>query len=915
MGPLPFWTGQGASLLGLGDIAEAEHVDRLAKGFHPLTGEALVQGAGDDHVMGLDMTFSAPKDVSVLFAGGDASTRTSIAECVRDAATAALRYAESNAVTRHGKAGRIKRFAQAAVAACYSHFASRAGEPQLHVHGFFFNVGKRHGVNEWSALEHRGQFERKMATGILFRVELASRIKALGFGVNADGPYFTVTGIEQHQRDALSTRSKQIKDYLKECGASTLDGAAAREIAALNTRSAKAESPLPELLKSFEIMAAAVGLTPASVAAMRSVEAARDIHEPFAIDHAELLEALTEKQSCSTRHDALTLICEKAMGQWNASECLAELERFMACRQVVKLGHTDQLSDVFTSQATLDLEARITARVLAGSQSKDHHLSPDILDARFNELEAELQHKLGVAVSLKEQRTAAAYIACETGSHAFVEGWAGAGKTTMLKAVGEAYAASGFNVLGCSQSAAATQNLARETGIKSRTIASLLVAISKGKMTLGPKSILILDEAGMVGSREFGLLQQAVIDAGAKLVAVGDSKQLQPIDAGGIFKSLTERHGKAELSNIQRQKTDFAPLLNWLTGRGSLSKSKAAALRSLPDNLRLQAMESLCAKDEKLGRAFARWRARFDFEWLREVAQLFAVGQAKDALQILDDKGQLKLVSGHTATVDAMISDWASDKTAIERKTMIAGTRAEVTELNARARALRIDQGRVQDDQGQDVEIIHRDDTRETKRFAPGDRVVFTKNDRSLGVANGIAGTIRSIKQASFTSLFEIELDDVNELGEKIVMMPPSFGHFDYAYCLTNHKSQGRTFDAAYTLVNPAMCDREWTYVAASRSRFSTMIYANLGVLQSIDIEAHQPKEKQSGGRAFAIEALAHRMSRSRAKGTSLDYETPYQKAAEVLADIPPIGKRVAQKLMALLSRHAMRAPEHELRR
>lgn len=911
-GPLPFWSGQGASLLGLGEVAEAEQVERLAKGFHPITGEALVKGAGEDHVMGLDMTFSAPKDVSAIFAGGDAATRSLISGCVRDAARAALFYAEANAVTRHGKAGKIKRFAEGAVAACYSHFASRAGEPQLHVHGFFFNVGKRLGVNEWSALEHRGQFERKMATGILFRVELASRIKALGFCIEANGPYFTITGIEQHQRDALSTRSKQIKDYLKECGASNLDGAAAKEIAALNTRSAKAEPPLPELLKSFETMAAAVGLTPASIAGMQSLEAAPEPSVPFAVNHAELLDALTARQSCATRHDALTLICERAMGQWNASECLAELERFMVCRQVVKLGHTDQLSDVFTSKATLDLEARITATVRAGSQSKDHHLSPEILDARFNQLEAELQQKLGVPVSLKEQRTAAAYIACETGSHAFVEGWAGAGKTTMLKAVGEAYTTAGFNVLGCSQSAAATQNLARETGIRSRTIASLLIALSKGKMTLGPKSILILDEAGMVGSRQFGLLQQAVIDAGAKLVAVGDSKQLQPIDAGGIFKSLIERHGKAELSNIQRQKTDFAPILDWLTKRGDLSKVKATALRSVPENVRLQALESLCANDEKLGRAFDRWRARFDFEWLREVVELFAVGQARGALQILDDRGRLKLISGHTATVDQMISDWAADRTPIERKTMISGTRAEVAELNAKARALRIEKGLVLDEHGLDAEIIHRDETREVKRFAPGDRVVFTKNDKTLGVANGVAGTIRSIRQASFTFLFEIELDEMNELGERIVMVPPSFGHFDYAYCLTNHKSQGRTFDAVYTLANPVMCDREWIYVASSRSRYATTIYVNRAELQAVDIESHHEKKIADESRAAIIDALALRMSRSRAKGTSLNYEKAVEPMICASTETASISHRIAECFLFAIS-GKRRAHEGEL--
>ena len=911
-GPLPFWTGQGAKLLGLEDFAEAEQVERLAKGFHPITGEPLVKGAGEDHVMGLDMTFSAPKDVSAIFAGADTPTRAAVAKCVQDAAKAALSYAESNTITRHGKAGRIKRFAEAAVAACYSHFSSRAGEPQLHVHGFLFNVGKRRDSKEWSALEHRGQFDRKMATGILFRVELASRIKALDFQVEAAGPYFTIKGIEQHQRDTLSTRSKQIKDYLKECGALNIDGAAAREIAALNTRSAKAEPSLSELLKNFEAMAQKIGLTPESIAQIRTTSLDPEAEEAFSLNHSEILDALLEKQSCVTAHDALALICEKAMGQWDAKGCLAELDRFMESEHVVKLGQTEQLAEIFTSRAMQDLETRISESVGKTANHTTHHLSSSIVDQQFDMLESDFQAKLGVAVSLEEQRTAAHHITHQTGSHAFVEGWAGAGKTTMLKAVGEAYKAAGFDVFGCSQSAAASQNLARETGIRSRTIASLLLALSKGTTKLGPKSILILDEAGMVGSREFGLLQQAVLDAGGKLVAVGDAKQLQPIDAGGIFKSLTERHGKAELSNIQRQKTDFAPLLDWLCKRGSLSKQKANVLKTLPENVRLQALESLCMDDAKLERAFDRWQKRFDYSWLREVVEQFASGKAKDALQTLDERGRLKIISGHTATVDTLIADWAADKTSMDRKTMIAATRAEVSALNAKARRLLIDQGVVKDDMGLDLEILHRDETREIKRFAPGDRIVFSKNDKTLGVANGITGTIQAVEQALFTSLLRVELDEINERGEKIVMVPASFGYFDYAYCLTNHKSQGRTFDAAYTLANPSMCDREWIYVAASRSRYATTIYVNRAELLTVDLESHHEKERGDESRMAIMDALALRMSRSRAKSTSLDYEKTEQPMIASSVNPSSITHRIAKRFLAAISgRH--RSHEEEL--
>ena len=103
--------------------------------------------------------------------------------------------------------------------------------------------------------------------------------------------------------------------------------------------------------------------------------------------------------------------------------------------------------------------------------------------------------------------------------------------------------------------------------------------------------------------------------------------------------------------------------------------------------------------------------------------------------------------------------------------------------------------------------------------------------------------------------------------------IPAAFGRFDHAYCLTNHKSQGRTFDSAHVMANPSMCDREWTYVAASRSRYSTTLYVNAAALGLVDPESHREAQSEAKGREAAMDALAARMRRSRAKGTSLDYE------------------------------------------
>lgn len=148
-------------------------------------------------------------------------------------------------MTRQGHAGGIKQTAEATIAACYTHFASQALDLQLHIHAFMFNVGKRQGSSKWSALEYRPQFERKMATGILFRAELAHRLRGLGFGIVKDGRNFTLRGIDEVQREALSIRSREIAAYLQDAGGVEAASAATREIAALNTRAAKSEPPCP----------------------------------------------------------------------------------------------------------------------------------------------------------------------------------------------------------------------------------------------------------------------------------------------------------------------------------------------------------------------------------------------------------------------------------------------------------------------------------------------------------------------------------------------------------------------------------------------------------------------------------------------------------------------------------------------
>ena len=876
--PLPFWAGRGAAELGLSGAAQAEAVQRLAEGFHPGTGAPMAQGAGSRHVMGADLTFSAPKDVSALFAGADAKGQADISACMRGAAEAALAYSESIAVTRHGKGGRVKKRADAVVAACYPHFASRALDPQLHIHAFMFNVGKRLGSNEWSALDQKAQFDHKMSTGALFRAELASRLAALGFEIVPDGPYFKIAGIEDHQREALSQRSQQINAYIAEHGMSEKDGAAAREIASLNTRAGKAEPRYGELVQRFRAAADGLGLTANRVASLRQRAEAAPEPEPFEIDREALIEELTLQTSVATAQDALRLICEKAVGRWSADQCREELTALLDHPALCVLGETEHLSLIVTSKAMIELEADIAARAKAGAASESHRVAPEAVERAFAALSDEIEAKLGVRPDLDQQRAAARYVCCESGDHAFVEGWAGAGKTTALKAIGAVYAEAGLKAIGCAQSAAASQNLARETGIRSSTIASLLLAIDNGKLPLGARSVIILDEAGMVGSREFGLLQRRAVDAGAKLVCVGDSKQLQPIEAGGIFRSMIEKLGGAEISNIQRQRTDVAPLLRWLSGAigrnpPTLPKGALAALKRLPEDAVAPALDELAANDDRLALGLLRWRERFDYLWAREAVECFAIGRADRALALMDQRGRLRIEPDATAAMEALIDAWNRDKTPLRDKTIIASRRDQVHELNARARARAVERGWVDATASVEIEIEARDGARALRDIAPGGRLVFTQNDRELGVANGSVGSALRFETnpENGARLMWVELDDPAPDGRRVVSIPVAFAKFDHAWCLTNHKSQGRTFDSAHVFVDASMADREWSYVAASRSRFATTLYIDGTSLAIYDDESHL-RESEAMDRPALLASLAARMSRARLKATTLDF-------------------------------------------
>ncbi|MGB9129748.1 MAG: AAA family ATPase, partial [Thiobacillus sp.] len=362
-----------------------------------------------------------------------------------------------------------------------------------------------------------------------------------------------------------------------------------------------------------------------------------------------------------------------------------------------------------------------------------------------------------------EQKAALKHVCEDAGAVKIVEGMAGTGKSYLMAAARESWEAAGFEVEGAALAGKAASGLESGADINSKTIHSLLFELDSGKRQLHSKSILVIDEGGMVGSRQLARVLDHVHKAGAKAVIVGDSWQLQAIDAGGAFRLLSERLGAARLENIIRQKHEVD----------------------------------------------------------RQVVRLFANGKAAEALESMRERGRLKTMETRSEAMQEMVRDWARGRDPHKpgEALMLAATRAEVAQINAMARQMLKSEGRLAG--GLQVPTAAG-----MKEFAIGDRIIFGKNNSVFGVKNGELGTVESIRfdkagQVEITARHDNGKAVKFTVGEK----KGQFEVFDYGYGMSVHKAQGVTVDKAFVLPSDTMSGREWTYVAASRARHETHMY------------------------------------------------------------------------------------------
>ncbi|MDF1595127.1 MAG: MobF family relaxase [Acidimicrobiia bacterium] len=806
------WHGSGALEQGLKGTVSTEGLVRLFDGQHPMTGEKLGRQLRKDGVAAWDLTFSADKSVSLLWAFGDDEVRRHVVEAFEESTAEAVAYLESVAsstrgasrtpvVDREGKPildddGRQRHRIETwpirttgYVSAWFTEFTSRADDPQLHTHVVVGNRVK--GVDgAWRAIDGRLLYRHKLAAGYLHEAELRHRLTDR-LGVRWQPVRNGVADIEGFSREQImvfSQRRQAIEEWRNSHGYA--DTAAANEVATLATRSPKQDHPIDNLMPVWLERGAGIGITPETVAAVLDRSREVTVPDPDPIhDRMASAGGLTAQASTFGRGDAIKAAAEALPEGGRRSDVEALADTFLRRSDVVPILPIHPTSDAL-SDLPIELDPAELARLLELVNStkpptmrrRDGDVFPGLVNERrytTTELLTIEQRIIdraqnGIAAdrwTAREEKVEAALAAHPdltggqramvhqfTGSGNAIDigvGAAGTGKTTVMAIIGELATETETPVVGTALAARAAAGFETATGIPSTTLTRFLWE-TKAAGGLPTGAIVVVDEAGMVGSRQLADMSDLVEEASGKLILIGDHHQLAEIDAGGLFAGLTARLPAVELTENVRQ----------------------------------------------------------DQEWERSALVELRHGSISRAVAMYNRRGKINVAASNDDTITQAVDAWYRDLQEIgdPAQVLLIGHRnTTVNQLNRQARARIAESG-----------LLHGPTVSTGDRILQaGDRAVCLKNRTRLGVLNGDLGTVTAVDTEWRTVTLRLDRND------NTVTVPHWYlddGHLDWGYALTGHKAQGATARRAHTVAGDGV-DREWIYVTLSRGREANTIY------------------------------------------------------------------------------------------
>ena len=825
------WMGKGAEALGLRNVDPGAFQAVLeGKDLH---GNTLVAPASNgEHRSGWDLHFAPSKSVSMVWAFGDEQQKTDMMESHHGAVESVMKYVEENLIeartTDKGKTVRVATGSM--VAARFDHYTSRELDPQLHSHVVVANVTRRKD-GQWRAIANEKIFNRELLTA-LYENELAAELNDRGYTVTMEkhdtgnSRYARIEGIDERIIDHFGKRQSQIDtaiESLKEHYPNASPGEL-RQMACLQTRQPKKMIDRDVLHASWDAQLESLGYTRGDLS--------RALMQQTGIEHTTGVKlsswdtvhmaclAINEQESTFTREEVMKTAARFSAGIHRNSD-LEKAFHDLKGHTIVTL---DKTAGIYTTREMKRVEQGIVASVKKGHEAVPSLFPTTHAEERTNHLYPHLT---------TDQRNALAHILTSTDRVIGIQGDAGTGKTTMLDAARKELEGAGFTVRGLAFTGKAAKELNTGAGVTSTTLHGFLPKMNTPEFTPSAREAWFIDEASMVGSKQMSELIKAAEKVNARLVFIGDTKQLQSIEAGRMFRKLQETGAMktVHMKETLRQKDeDYKQIVADIAVKridSAFEKMEGQGkVHAIPDD------------DERREAIVEEFTSKKDY---RNVLVVTPLNKDRNELnaRIRDTLMQKGMLKGeeHAFTVREPKSLSPAEKHFAESyaigdiistngriKGLKIGTRGHVMAVNRQTQTLSLlaDDGRtVEIDVAQHGHKV-RAFREKSIRLAPGDKIVFLNNQRALGVQNGLTAEIMKIDPRGNVT---VKKDNGKEITWNL---RHGYNYLDHGYAVTDYKSQGQT---SREVIFNANTERTTSfnsfYVAATRGRDNLHVYTN----------------------------------------------------------------------------------------
>ncbi|MET4133588.1 conjugative relaxase-like TrwC/TraI family protein [Porphyrobacter sp. MBR-155] len=848
------WQGKGAQELGLSGDVDRDQFREL------LDGKVADQQLGTtrdgklEHRPGWDVTLSAPKSVSIM--AEVAGDRRLVAAHGAAVKTALAHVEQHMAATRIRDGGAVNREATGnLVVASFQHGTSRAQDPQLHTHNVILNA-TRHEDGTWRSLEPRAIYQLQKQIGAIYRQELALKVRELGYEIEVGkGSMFEIKGVSPEVMAAFSTRSAEIEAALTERGTSRDDATAAeKQVAALDTRQAKVAADPAALVAEWRDTASKAGFASEARLAMvneaeamaesrdhrATMELQGDSAASRAVAHAA--DKLGERQSVFS----VAALHEEAGRVGLGKVSYAQIGEAIAAAtkqgELIDRTHIDRRGAEFAGFATranVETEAKLL-RIEAEGRGALSAIASPLAAAKAVASASAKAERSGFGWNT-DQRTATEQLLTSRNRITALQGYAGTAKTTTVLATFAREAeARGVPVVALAPTASAAMVLGEALGARSDTVARYL--LSPERPSQGQPAAWIVDEASLLSARDTARLFDLAEKHNARVILVGDVKQLGSVEAGAAFAQLQGAGMEtAKLGEIVRQTNTATKDAVLASIEGDARKALAALdrgggqiIENADRSTRFAAIAEQYAKLDKASRARTlviepsrEGRDTLTADIRAALTKSGALTGPSVAMQSLANKGLTRAE--------------ARDPLSYDKGDVVRFTRDYADKGVARGEAYRvesIDPAKaaitLKSEQGREVDWRLRQwGAGNSKTFSPqslelrtGDSIRFTRNDREAGRINGARGEVTAIDQQTRTA----EVRNPRGQTQTLSLDAARDQHIAHAYVETAFAAQGRTADHVMIHADSKatnLIDQKSFYVGISRAKDSVAVYTN----------------------------------------------------------------------------------------